>query len=234
MRSIPNDLIIAVDGHSSCGKSTFAKAIAKRLEYRYIDSGAMYRAVTLFCINNNLFDSENPNLKELLRALPQIDISFQYNPQLRESEIMLNGQLVEKAIRTPEVARKVSIISKIPEVRTRLVEIQRKLGEKGGIVMDGRDIGTVVFPNADLKIFLTASPEIRAQRRFKELKDKGIEITFDEVLTNILERDHIDSTRAMSPLRKAPDALLLDNSHMTVEQQMEWFDKIMKERFKSK
>jgi cytidylate kinase len=231
MQSIPDHLIIAVDGHSSCGKSTFAKAIAKRLGYRYIDSGAMYRAVTLFCLRKHLFHGENPDMENLLRLLPEIEISFEYNPARQENEIVLNGEFVEEAIREPEVAGKVSIISKIPEVRLRLVEIQRKLGEKGGIVMDGRDIGTVVFPQADIKIFLTASPEIRAQRRFKELREKGIDISFKEVLENILERDRIDSTRSVSPLKKAPDALLLDNSHMTVEQQMEWFEKVLHERF---
>ncbi|HQH41874.1 MAG TPA: (d)CMP kinase [Bacteroidales bacterium] len=231
MQPIPDHLIIAIDGHSSCGKSTFARAIAKRLNYRYIDSGAMYRAVTLFSIQNHLFKGENPDREKLLRLLPKINISFEYNPNRQENEIVLNGEFVENAIREPEVARKVSIISKIPEVRSRMVEIQRNLGEKGGIVMDGRDIGTVVFSNADIKIFLTASPEIRAQRRFKELKEKGIEMGFNEVLENILERDRIDSTRSVSPLRKAPDAILLDNSNMTVEQQMEWFEQFLHERF---
>lgn len=231
MQPIPDHLIIAVDGHSSCGKSTFAKAIAKRLKYRYIDSGAMYRAVTLFCIRKLHCQNENQDMANLIRLLPEIDISFEYNPERQENEILLNGEFVEEAIREPEVAGKVSIISKIPEVRSRMVEIQRKLGEKGGIVMDGRDIGTVVFPQADIKIFLTASPEIRAHRRFKELREKGIDISFNEVLENILERDRIDSTRSVSPLKKAPDALLLDNSNMTVEQQMEWFERVLQERF---
>ena len=217
-------LIIAVDGHSSCGKSTYAKRIARMLEYSYVDSGAMYRAVTLYCMNSGLFDKSNePDVKEVQLVLNDIVIDLKYNPETEMTETFLNGKSVEKEIRSMEVSNNVSYISTIPVVRRKMVEYQRKLGEKRGFVMDGRDIGTVVFPNADIKIFLTASLEIRTMRRFKELQEKGIQGDFESVKQNLGSRDHIDSTREDSPLKQADDALLLDNSDMTVEEQMEWF-----------
>jgi len=223
-------LIIAVDGHSSCGKSTYAKSIARMLEYSYVDSGAMYRAVTLYCMNSGLFDrSKEPEVKEVQALLDDIDIDLKYNPKTEMTETFLNGKSVEKEIRSMEVSNNVSYISTIPVVRRKMVEYQRKLGEKRGFVMDGRDIGTVVFPNADIKIFLTASLEVRAMRRFKELQEKGIEGDLESVRQNLGRRDHIDSTRKDSPLKQADDALLLDNSDMTVEEQMAWFKGVYNE-----
>ena len=223
-------LIIAVDGHSSCGKSTYAKRIARMLEYSYVDSGAMYRAVTLYCMNSGLFDiSKEPDVKEVQALLDDIDIDLKYNPDTEMTETFLNGKSVEKEIRSMEVSNNVSYISTIPAVRRKMVEYQRKLGEKRGFVMDGRDIGTVVFPNADIKIFLTASLEVRTMRRFKELQEKGIEGDLESVRQNLGSRDRIDSTRKDSPLKQADDALLLDNSDMTVEEQMAWFKGVYEE-----
>ncbi|MFP4487752.1 MAG: (d)CMP kinase [Bacteroidales bacterium] len=223
-------LIIAIDGYSSCGKSTFARAIAKELGYLYIDSGAMYRAVTLFCMRRAYISESVLKEKDIIDSITDINISFRYNADTGQHETYLNGENVEKEIRQKKVASFVSIISRIGPVRKKLVAMQRETAMLKGIVMDGRDIGTVVFPEADIKIFMTASEEVRAMRRFKELQEKGIEADFDEVLANISERDSIDSGRELSPLKKADDALLLDNSDMTVSQQMEWFRKILKEK----
>lgn len=221
-------LIIAVDGHSSCGKSSFAKLIARELEYIYIDSGAMYRAVTLYCKRLNLVNQDGVSVEGIKKIMPDITIAFNYNPDTRKYETFLNNENVEEEIRLIEVSRLVSIVSSIKEVRERMVELQREIGVFKGIVMDGRDIGTVVFPDAEIKIFMTASPEIRAHRRWLELKGMGIDTDKEEILKNILERDDIDSNRDISPLRKADDAYLLDNSEMTFDDQMNWFRNIMK------
>ncbi|NCO54847.1 MAG: cytidylate kinase [Bacteroidetes bacterium CG_4_10_14_3_um_filter_31_20] len=216
------DLIIAIDGYSSCGKSTMAKAIASLLGYTYIDSGAMYRAVTLYCIRYGIIKNSNVNIKLLKQNLNTIDIRFLQNNLTNESETWLNGENVEDEIRKHEVASCVSIVSKIPEVRKKLVSIQRKIGENKKIVMDGRDIGTVVFPEADLKIFMTANQIIRAKRRLLEMNEKGMLTTINEVVENIKQRDYIDENRDVSPLRKADDAIVLDNSNMTREEQLDW------------
>ena len=216
------DLIIAIDGYSSCGKSTMAKAIASLLGYTYIDSGAMYRAVTLYCIRYGIIKNSNVNIKLLKQNLNTIDIRFLQNNLTNESETWLNGENVEDEIRKQEVASCVSIVSKIPEVRKKLVSIQRKIGENKKIVMDGRDIGTVVFPEADLKIFMTANQIIRAERRLLEMNEKGMLTTINEVVENIKQRDYIDENRDVSPLRKADDAIVLDNSNMTREEQLDW------------
>jgi len=216
------DLIIAIDGYSSCGKSTMAKAIASLLGYTYIDSGAMYRAVTLYCIRYGIIKNSNVNIKLLKQNLNTIDIRFLQNNLTNESETWLNGENVEDEIRKQEVASCVSIVSKIPEVRKKLVSIQRKIGENKKIVMDGRDIGTVVFPEADLKIFMTANQIIRAKRRLLEMNEKGMLTTINEVVENIKQRDYIDENRDVSPLRKADDAIVLDNSNMTRDEQLDW------------
>jgi len=217
-----NKIIIAIDGHSSCGKSTMAKDLARKIGYRYIDTGAMYRAITLYCIQNGLFNGEELNVEELKKAISTIKIDFKFNSEIGKSDTYLNGINVEKEIRTMEVADKVSIVSAIGFVRHAMVVQQQEMGKEKGIVMDGRDIGTVVFPNAELKIFVTARPEIRAQRRLDELKSKGENANFEEVLENVQKRDLIDSTRAESPLKQAEDALVLDNSDITIEQQNKW------------
>ena len=216
------DLIIAIDGYSSCGKSTMAKTIASLLGYTYIDSGAMYRAITLYCIRYGIIKNSNVNIKLLKQNLNTIDIRFLQNNLTNESETWLNGENVEDEIRKHEVASCVSIVSKIPEVRKKLVSIQRKIGENKKIVMDGRDIGTVVFPEADLKIFMTANQIIRAERRLLEMNEKGMLTTINEVVENIKQRDYIDENRDVSPLRKADDAIVLDNSNMTREEQLDW------------
>jgi cytidylate kinase len=215
-------LIIAIDGYSSCGKSTFAKAIAKELNYIYIDSGAMYRAVTLYCIRKGLTGEENADITGIAHILNDIHIEFVYNPDIAGFETFLNSENIEKEIRGIEVSAYVSNISKIQEVRTHLVELQRQIGVYRGIVMDGRDIGTVVFPDADVKIFMTASVDIRAKRRYDELREKGLSVNFDEIRQNIVARDITDENRDISPLRKADNAIVLDNSRMTVDEQMEW------------
>ncbi len=217
-------IVIAIDGFSSCGKSTFAKAIAKRLGYLYIDSGAMYRAVTLELLRRGLIKDGVVDTSALKSILREIYITFSYDSAQSVYLTTLNGEVVEEEIRSPRVANHVSIVAAIPDVRTRLVELQRELGKQKGIVMDGRDIGTVVFPNAELKIFMTADPLVRAQRRLKELQEKGLNLTFDEVLKNIEERDFIDQNRDVAPLRKADDAVVLDNTNLTVEEQMEWVE----------
>lgn len=215
-------IVIAVDGFSSCGKSTMAKDLAKAIGYIYIDSGAMYRAVTLFALRRNLFLADGQVNEEQLRAeLPEIRITFVLNQEQRP-ETYLNGENVEKEIRGLEVSSRVSRIAALDFVRAELVHQQQLMGQEKGIIMDGRDIGTCVFPNAELKIFVTASAEIRAQRRYDELTAKGEKVNFEEILHNVQERDRIDMTRAVSPLRKADDALELDNSHLTPEQQKEW------------
>lgn len=215
-------IIIAIDGHSSCGKSTIAKAVAARFGYVFIDSGAMYRAVTLFALRHNLIENGIVKEKELIGLLPEIKIEFRFNLEKQKSDTYLNGENVEDEIRQLPVSQNVSPVATIAEVRAEMVRQQQEMGKNKGIVMDGRDIGTVVFPEAELKLFVTASPEIRAQRRFDELTAKGETVSYDEILQNVQERDHIDSTRETSPLRKADDALVLDNSHMTREEQLKW------------
>ncbi len=215
-------ITIAIDGFSSCGKSTMAKDLAREIGYIYIDSGAMYRAVTLYCIEHNLFNGKEIDIEGLKRDIDGIRISFLPDTATGRPRTQLNGMDVEDRIRTMEVSSRVSIIAAIDFVRTFLVAQQQEMGRAKGIVMDGRDIGTTVFPDAELKIFVTASAEIRAERRYKELKEKGAEADFDNILANVKERDHIDQTRSVSPLRQADDALLLDNSHMTISEQKEW------------
>ncbi len=219
-------ITIAIDGHSSCGKSTMAKQLAKRLGYVYVDTGAMYRTVTLFALRNGLFDADD-NVKndELKARMHEIEVSFKFNETTGKADACLNGEDVEKEIRLMEVSNHVSPIAAIPFVREEMVEQQRRMGKEKGIVMDGRDIGTTVFPDAELKIFVTASAEVRAQRRYDELTGKGENANYEEILKNVQERDYIDSHRAVSPLRQADDAILLDNSHMTIEEQNQWLEK---------
>lgn len=212
------DLIIAIDGFSSTGKSTLAKLLAKELGYIHIDSGAMYRAISLYAIENGMIKGDEINEFELLPQLEFIDIHFEINPDSGMNEIYLNGENVEEKIREMEISSKVSLIARIPEVRSHLVDLQRKLGKNKQIVMDGRDIGTTVFPDADLKIFLNASAEERAKRRFEELLKTEHPATYEEVVKNITDRDRIDSTREVSPLRKADDAVLVDNGTLTPQE----------------
>ena len=226
-------IIVAIDGHSSCGKSTMAKDLAREVGYIYVDTGAMYRAVTLFAMRNNLFDAEgNINTERLEQLLPEVRISFKLDPATSRPMACLNGEVVEQEIRSLEVSQHVSPIAALPFVRAKLVEQQQAMGKEKGIVMDGRDIGTVVFPEAELKIFVTASAEIRAQRRYKELQAKGMPADFDDILKNVEERDYIDSHRATSPLRQADDALVLDNSHLTIEEQKKWLMEKFNEKTK--
>ena len=221
-------IIIAIDGHSSCGKSTFAKAIAARLGYIFIDTGAMYRAVTLYALENSIIENGIVDEERIKSSLGDIDIDFRFNPQRGASDIYVNGDLAEGKIRTIEVSNCVSAVSSIAEVRSKLVAMQQQMGRKGGVVMDGRDIGTVVFPDAEIKIYMTADPMVRAERRFKELTAKGDSVTLEEVYDNVVSRDKADMTRAISPLRKADDAVVLDNSYMSVDEQMAWFDELYK------
>ena len=220
-------ITIAIDGYSSCGKSTMAKDLAREVGYIYIDSGAMYRTVTLYCLENQLFTEEGIDTTKLEAALPDIHISFQLNPDTQRPMTFLNGENVEDRIRTMEVSSHVSPVAALPFVREALVKQQQDMGKEKGIVMDGRDIGTAVFPEAELKIFVVASAEIRAQRRYDELKAKGQEASYDEILANVKERDYIDQNREVSPLRQADDAILLDNSNLTIGEQKQW----LKERF---
>lgn len=215
-------LIIAIDGHSSCGKSTVAKDLAKKIGYTYIDSGAMYRVVTLFAMRHNLISEDQVDENKLAHLISEVAISFQYNNEKQRHETYLNGELVEDEIRNMSVSNNVSVIAKIKFVRDKMVAFQRELSKEGGVIMDGRDIGTVVFPNAELKIFMTADVEIRAIRRFKELKEKGEDISLDEIRENVKKRDFIDENRDESPLRKAEDAIVLNNSHLTPAEQLDW------------
>lgn len=215
-------IIIAIDGFSSGGKSTFARQIAARLGYIFIDTGAMYRAVTLYAIRNGAIRDGILDRDRLIGMLDDIEIAFRFNPERGASDIYVNGEMVEGQIRTIEVSNFVSAVSSIPQVRQKLVAIQKECGRQRGIVMDGRDIGTVVFPDAELKIFLTADPSVRAKRRYDELKAKGEDVSLEEIERNIRERDRADQAREISPLRKAGDAIELDNSNMTLDQQMEW------------
>lgn len=215
-------ITIAVDGYSSCGKSTMAKELARKLGYIYIDTGAMYRAVTLYCMDNGILDGEKADIERLEKELDNIHVEFRIAPGENTPFVYLNGTCVENEIRSMGVSEKVSIISAIPLVREAMVKLQREMGAKKGVIMDGRDIGTTVFPDAELKIFVTASPEVRARRRMDELVAKGNSVTFDEVLRNVQERDHMDCHRAVSPLRKADDAITLDNTEMSIAQQDEW------------
>lgn len=217
-------IIIAIDGHSSCGKSTFAKAIAARLGYIFIDTGAMYRAVTLYALEHGAIAMGIVDEERIEAMLSDIEISFRFNSERGASDIYVNGDLVEGKIRTIEVSNCVSAVSSIGAVRSKLVAMQQQMGRNGGVVMDGRDIGTVVFPTAELKIYMTADPMVRAERRYKELTAKGDSVTLEEVYENVVSRDKADMSRAISPLRKADDAIVLDNSAMSVEEQMAWFD----------
>jgi CMP/dCMP kinase len=222
---------IAIDGYSSCGKSTLAKALAKALNYIFIDSGAMYRAITLHLLNKNFINEEKIKVNQIIEELKNIELHFEFNPLTERPEIYLNNKNVEHEIRTMYVSSNVSKIASIKEVRSKLVQIQQKIGENGGVVMDGRDIGSIVFPNAEVKFFITANPEIRAKRRLLELNDP--KITFEEVLSNLKERDYLDSTRSESPLIQVDDAIVIDNSKLNQEQQLEIALKIVKERRKN-
>lgn len=215
-------IIIAIDGHSSSGKSTMAKDLAREIGYIYIDTGAMYRAVTLYCLRKGYIQGDKIQEEALKADLDKVDISFRYNAETGRPDTYLNGEKVEKEIRSMEVADKVSLVAALGFVRRAMVAKQQEMGKAKGIVMDGRDIGTVVFPNAELKVFVTASPEVRARRRLEELQAKGEQTTYEEVLANVKKRDYIDSTREESPLRQAPDALVLDNSNLTIPEQKQW------------
>ena len=216
-------IIVAIDGHSSCGKSTMAKSLAAQVGYIYVDTGAMYRAVTLFAMREGLFDAQGqPDAARLEALVPEIEVSFRLDPTTNLPLVCLNGEVVEEEVRTLEVSSHVSAIAALPFVREALTRQQQRMGEEKGIVMDGRDIGTVVFPQAELKVFVTASAEVRAQRRFLELTAKGQAVAFEDILRNVQERDYIDSHREVAPLRQADDALVLDNSELTREEQMQW------------
>lgn len=224
-------IIIAIDGHASCGKSTLAKDLGKDLKYNYIDTGAMYRAVTLYAINNNIFDGETINTEKLLSELDKINITFKFNESINKSETYLNGENVEEKIRGMEVSNKVSPISTLGFVREKLVALQQEMGKEKCIVMDGRDIGTVVFPEAEFKLFLTASAEVRAKRRFTELSEKGQNPSYEEILANVISRDKIDSTREIAPLKPAHDSIILDNSSMNVYEQYVCVKNMILEKF---
>jgi cytidylate kinase len=229
-----NKIIIAIDGHSSTGKSTLAKQLAKALNYIYIDTGAMYRAVTYYALQNGLIGSNHFDKNQLIKDLDKIHINFVYNPGLGYAEVHLNGENIESEIRKMEVSNFVSQIATVPEIREKLVAQQREIGKNKGIVMDGRDIGSVVFPAAELKIFMTASPEVRARRRYDELMEKGQTVTYDEVLQNVISRDKTDSTRSASPLIKTTDAIEIDNSNLSREQQLEKVIQLAKEKINLK
>ncbi len=216
-------ITIAIDGHSSCGKSTMAKDLAREVGYVYVDTGAMYRSVTLYALRHDLFHEDGSvKTNELEKEMANIHISFKFNAEAGRPDTYLNGECVEKEIRSLEVSNHVSPIAAVPFVRTAMVAQQQQMGKDKGVVMDGRDIGTTVFPDAELKVFVTASAEVRAQRRYDELKAKGMPADFDDILKNVQERDYIDSHREVSPLKQAPDAILLDNSEMTIAEQKEW------------
>lgn len=220
-------MVIAIDGHSSCGKSTVAKDLAKQLKFIYVDTGAMYRAVTLYAIQNRIIVNETIDSNKLQSELDNIHITFEYDADSKSNTTFLNGKNVEREIRTLEVSNMVSAISALSFVRSKLVELQQDMGANASLVMDGRDIGTVVFPNAELKIFMTCDPKIRAQRRYDEMISKGESVTFDSILENVKKRDYIDENRDESPLRKASDAHLLDNGAMTKEEQLAWILKLI-------
>lgn len=226
-------ITIAIDGFSSTGKSTVAKQLAKELGYIYVDTGAMYRAVTLFAMRKMFVSDNNFDKESIIRHLPFITVKFIFDEKLGFGEIYLNDENVEKEIRLLEVSKQVSKVAAIPEVRKVLVKLQQEMGENKGVVMDGRDIGTVVFPNAELKIFMTASAQRRAERRYKELKDRGDKIAFEEVLENIKERDHLDTTREDSPLEKAEDAIEIDNSLLNLEEQFKRILKLAKDKIEA-
>lgn len=223
-------LIIAIDGFSSCGKSTVAKQLAKLLHYVYIDTGAMYRAVTLFCINKKLIDKDVVNVQELKKYINDIDIKFVFNKSINKYETLLNDSVVEDKIRSVLVSDKVSPVSKIDFVRKKMMDLQRQLGENGGVVMDGRDIGTAVFPNADIKIFMTASVQTRAERRYKEMIEKNADVSFEQIRENIEKRDFIDQNRDIAPLKQADDAFVLDNSNLNREQQLKKIIEIVEQK----
>ena len=224
-------ITIAIDGHSSCGKSTMAKDLARRIGYVYIDTGAMYRAVTLFAMRHNLIANGQVDAAKLQEEMGNIHISLRLNPETQRPDTYLNGECVEREIRTMEVSRHVSLIAALPFVRSAMVEMQREMGKEKGVVMDGRDIGTSVFPNADLKIFMVADDKVRAERRLKEMESAGKAPDFETVLANLKERDYIDSHRKVSPLRQADDAIVLDNTHMTMADQMVWIKDIVNKKF---
>lgn len=227
-------ITIAIDGFSSCGKSTMAKDLAKKLGYVYVDTGAMYRAVTLYAMRNRLFNADGSvKTADLERQMNKINITFKLNKTAERPNTYLNNELVENDIRTLEVSNHVSQIAAVPFVREAMVAQQQRMGKDKGVVMDGRDIGTTVFPEAELKVFVTASAEVRAQRRYDELKEKGMPADFNDILKNVQERDYIDSHREVSPLRKAPDAIELDNSHMTIAEQSAWLMEQVKQKIEA-
>ena len=227
-------ITIAIDGFSSCGKSTMAKDLAKKLGYVYVDTGAMYRAVTLYAMRNGLFNADGSvKTADLERQMNKINITFKLNKTAERPDTYLNNELVENDIRTLEVSNHVSQIAAVPFVREAMVAQQQRMGKDKGVVMDGRDIGTTVFPEAELKVFVTASAEVRAQRRYDELKEKGMPADFNDILKNVQERDYIDSHREVSPLRKAPDAIELDNSHMTITEQSAWLMELVKQKIEA-
>ena len=227
-------ITIAIDGFSSCGKSTMAKDLAKKLGYVYVDTGAMYRAVTLYAMRNGLFNADGSvKTTDLERQMNKINITFKLNKTAERPDTYLNNELVENDIRTLEVSNHVSQIAAVPFVREAMVAQQQRMGKDKGVVMDGRDIGTTVFPEAELKVFVTASAEVRAQRRYDELKEKGMPADFNDILKNVQERDYIDSHREISPLRKAPDAIELDNSHMTITEQSAWLMELVEQKIEA-
>ena len=227
-------ITIAIDGFSSCGKSTMAKDLAKKLGYVYVDTGAMYRAVTLYAMRNGLFNADGSvKTADLERQMNKINITFKLNKTAERPDTYLNNELVENNIRTLEVSNHVSQIAAVPFIREAMVAQQQRMGKDKGVVMDGRDIGTTVFPEAELKVFVTASAEVRAQRRYDELKEKGMPADFNDILKNVQERDYIDSHREVSPLRKAPDAIELDNSHMTIAEQSAWLMEQVKQKIEA-
>ena len=227
-------ITIAIDGFSSCGKSTMAKDLAKKLGYVYVDTGAMYRTVTLYAMRNGLFNADGSvKTADLEQQMNKINITFKLNKTAERPDTYLNNELVENDIRTLEVSNHVSQIAAVPFVREAMVAQQQRMGKDKGVVMDGRDIGTTVFPEAELKVFVTASAEVRAQRRYDELKEKGMPADFNDILKNVQERDYIDSHREVSPLRKAPDAIELDNSHMTIAEQSAWLMELVKQKIEA-
>ncbi len=222
-------ITIAIDGYSSCGKSTIAKALAAKLGYSYVDTGAMYRAVTLYCMEHGVIKDGAFNEQEVVLALDDIHLSFKFNPNTKSSETFLNGRNIEKEIRTMSVSSSVSPISKIHDVRVHLVALQREMGKNKAVVMDGRDVGTNVFPDAELKIFMTADPDVRTHRRYDEIAAKGLKITFEEVRENLISRDHEDTHRKENPLVQAPDAIILDNTDLTRDEQLDFVLNLVEE-----